>query len=431
MKATKVIALTAAVLMVLGMLAGCASTSDTSAQKGTTKLTFMDWESESMNDKIRATMQQFAIDNTGMQVDLMPAPLQDYGTKIQQMIAANAAPDVFMVGNDMAISYAAGGYTLDITPYTSKDEAFIKDFYPGSIDTFKYQGKQAGLPGLLNCYGIFYNKKLFTDKGVALPTKDWTYADMLAAADKLKDTANNQYGLYNMALDPFAMSNYAVSAGGKAFPDAVYPITKVTIDDKFKEGVNLFRDAIKNGSIPPTTYTATNLTAMFMEGKVPMMMYGQWAADELIRNAPEDLEWGFVPNPKVNDPSTTLDAVGWAISKSTKNPDAAYKLLKYIVSSTYSEVLPNNPVAPAAYMPASKGYYQKLKDTGHGDLADGLDQMLTAKNKVIVRFLDPWAGDANKFGTSYNEVLDGKADISALDTYVNNINDVIANATTK
>jgi len=395
-------------------------------------VTYMDWEGKEMMGSIEKAVAKFTEVNPGLKVINIPAPLQDYGTKLQQMIAANAAPDVFRVGNDMAISYGASGLAYDITEYCNNDAAFIGGFFPTSVETFQYNGKQMGLPALLNCYGVFYNKTLFADAGVAEPKAGWSYDDMFAAADKLKKADKGIFGLYNLSMDAFALSQYTASAGGKPFMDSFYPVSHVTMDPKMSEIVTKIQAAAKSGAIPPVGVDQGDIVSKFIAGEVPMMWYGQWVADQLIRTAP-DLQWGYAPNPTQNNDQfhTILDATGFSISATTPHPDEAWVLLKYVVGTAYNDVLPEFPVAPAAYVDASKTYFEKLKSTGHGDLADGLNVQLEAKNKLLVRFLDPWAGDANKFSADWTSILDGTKPLTDLDTYAQNINDVIANATVR
>lgn len=431
----KVIAFTAIAAMTVTSFAGCSnkggtgSTSSSLAPEGkgeVVNLTFLDWESAEMNKAIEASFDQFQAENPNIKVKLNPAPLQDYGIKIQEMIAAKQAPDAFMVGNDMVIKYGTEKLLLELNKYTDKDAGFLDKFYPGVLKSWQIDNKLVGLPGLMNTYGVFYNKKLLAAKNIPFPTKGWTYKEMLENAEKLKDPAQKMYGLYNATPDAFHMGVYAAAAGGPGFCDAIYPITKVQASPQFKEGVELFAEKIKSGAIPPKTFNADNLVGLFMQGKVPMMQYGQWAVDEITRNGPKDLEWGFVPNPTVTKQSTIYDAVGWAIPASTKYPEESYKLLKYIVTKTYEKILPSFPVAPTAYMDSAKPYYQKLKDLGHSDVAEGLDYMLTSPDKQPVRFLESWADKAGKFtDAAWNRIIEGKDPVSKLDEMVRNINDVI------
>lgn len=439
----KIITLMVTISILFSVFTACDSKTKTDQEKTTTEsvkteestaetkqetaaVSFMTWESPDMNDKIFNSLKKFEEENPDIKTNLIPTPQKDYGLKIREMLAAKQAPDIFMVGNDMALIFGKDELVLDLKPFVDKDNELASGFYPGVIENWYAGGKLYGLPGLLNCYGVFYNKKLFQDKSVPLPTKEWTYDQMFDAAEKLKNTEQKMYGLYNAAPDPFFLSVYAAAAEGAPFTDKIFPISKVEASDKFKEGIEKFAKYIKSGAVVPRGYNVDNLTGLFMQGKVPMMMYGQWAVDELIRNAPKDLEWGYAPNPGMTKQSVIYDAVGWSVSGSTKNPEATFKVLKYIDTKTYEAVLPATPVAPPAYQASAAPYYNKLKESGHGDVAETLDYILTSPDKQPVRFMDPWADKAWKFiNAGWDNIINGKTPVAEVDKMIKGINDVI------
>lgn len=434
-KIKKVVALGAMLTLALGTFAGCSSKSEsTNSSGGDSKnpvtVTFMTWESDAMNQKFLDSFKDFEAQNPNIKVKLVPSPLKDYGTKLKEMLAANQAPDIFYVGNDNVQSFGSQGVLYDWTSYANKEDNFLNNYYPGIVDNWKVDGKLYGLPGLMNTYGIFYNKKMFKDAGLAEPKQGWTYAEMLNDAKVLssKMTGKDKYGLnYGINFDPFMLSLYSVSSGEAPFSDGIIKASKVTISDKFKEGVQLFADGMQKGYIQSPTYSTDNLVATFMQGKVAMMQHGQWTADELIRNAPKDLEWGFAPNPTINTQTTIYDCVGFASSAKIKNPDAVWKVLKYIDTKTYEIVLPSTPVAPTAYQPSAKPYFDKLNEAGHKDLADSIDYMLKSPNKQPVRFQEVWADKAQKFiDAHWNKVLMGQENIDKLNDMAKGINDVIS-----
>ena len=55
-------------------------------------------------------------------------------------------------------------------------------------------GKIVGIPALVDNLALVYNKKLFDQAHVAYPTANWTWDDITAAAKKLTNPANKQFG---------------------------------------------------------------------------------------------------------------------------------------------------------------------------------------------------------------------------------------------
>ncbi|OXL85679.1 ABC transporter substrate-binding protein [Paenibacillus sp. SSG-1] len=416
--------------------AGSAGTSDSGGTSGSkssgkkVEVTMITWESKEMNDKIMAAMKQFEQENPDITVKLIPTPLDNYGVKVNGMLTAKKAPDIFMTGNDMLLDNASKGLLYDWTSQAEQDKEFMDGFYKGVVDSWHYDGKLVGLPGLLNTYGIFYNKKAFQDAGLTEPKIGWTYSDLFTAMEKLssKQGGVQQFGYY-APLDPFYLSLYSVSSGAAPFADSILNPTKVEISDKFVEGVEKYKTAIANGYMNPPTFDLTNVMSSFKQGKVPMTLQGQWVADDLIRTAPKDLQWGFVPMPVVNTQSEIYDAVGWCSPTTVKNPEAVWKVLKFLDSKMYEEVLPQTPVAPAAYQASSSAYFEALKTAGHADVGEGIDHILKSPDTQPVRFLSSWAGKANPFiEASWKNVLMGKAPISELNTMADKINKVISEA---
>src|SRR6478736_4930788 len=84
--------------------------------------------------------------------------------------AANAGDDARLAD--------AGGF-LDLT-----GQPFLKSFNQSVLDGTKYKGKNYTVPTGLSYYtGMFYNKKIFADNGITVPT---TWQELVAACEKLK-----------------------------------------------------------------------------------------------------------------------------------------------------------------------------------------------------------------------------------------------------
>lgn len=421
------------VVFAASVLAGCGSNKTNGSNtetNGTTgsdeiKLTMMTWEGKEMTAAIQEAVKKFEADNPGIKVEVLPSPLADYSTKINSMISINKAPDVFMSGNDTELISGKNGQLYDWTPQMEADKSFFDNFYPGIIPNWLVDGKLYGIPGLMNNYGIFYNKKMFKDAGLAEPKTGWTYDEMMEDAQKLSKKGE-MFGLYLQQMnDPFGLSNYAASAGDTPFADSITDAKKVTISPKMEEAVNLYRAGVASGSIAPFSQNTDNYANLFKEGKVPMLQAGQWYADDFIRNA-KDLEWGYAPSPIVDKPVATYDAIGFASPASIKNPEAVYKLIKFVATEMYEEVLPKFPVAPPTYQPSAKPYYEKLIEVGHPEMADAIDYMLKAEIKTPVRFMEQWSSKSQKFidGT-FKNVIDGKKPVEELKKMEENINSVI------
>ncbi|GGJ43295.1 ABC transporter substrate-binding protein [Deinococcus roseus] len=395
-----------------------------------TKVTIMTWEGNSTNQSIMNALSDFEKQNPDIDVELVNVPAGGYDQARNGLIQAKKLPDLFWVGNDQVLDYARQGILFDWSKYAAKEKALMARFAPGSIDNYKLDGKLYGLPSLMNTYGYFYNADLFKQAGVPLPKANWTYREFFDAARKLTVKDGNRtvrYGVYGPLNGIETLSQYSLSAGGVALADRILNTSKVTITPQMVEGAKMWSAAIKDGIVTPRTYPSDGMTEVFLSGKIPMLGAGQWLASGFLDSKP-NFKWGFAPMPIVKNKVHILDAVGIASPSYIKNPDAVWKVLKYLDTKAWEKVLVDAPVAPAAYVPASKPYYDKLKAAGVSSLASSVDAMVRAQSKVGVRFLAPaWSGKANDvIGAVYNDIISGNVDIqNGLDKMAADINTLI------
>lgn len=431
MRTWKTVGLAGAALLTAGMtlspeLAMAAVGKRTTAPVTVTLFT---WENPQTNHQIMLSMAKFERANPGIKVRLMPTPLQDYGTKLNGMIAAGQAPDIFELGNDMEQQMGAQGLMYNYMPMAKKTPGFLGHFFPGAVINWKENGALYGLPSLMNVYGIFYNKTLFAKAHLPLPKAGWTYQQMMNDAQKLSGTTAgvHQYGLYNPPDQPFNLGVYSVSAGGMPFANSITNATMVTAGPQFVQGLKLFQKYIKSGALTGPTFNNGNDESLFLEGKIPMWGAGQWNMEQMVgSSAPKGLKWGFAPNPIVKRASTIYDCVGWGSPKTIKDPAAVWKVIKYLDTTQYAQSLPGAPVAPPAYQPSSGPYYHVLIAAGQKSAVAAMNWMLHSPLKQPVRFLEPWANQANTFiGADWNNLLTGQAPLSTLKQMVVKINAVI------
>jgi multiple sugar transport system substrate-binding protein len=399
--------------------------------QGKTVVRIMTWEGQDTNDQIAAAMKPFEAKNPDISVEIVKVPGVGFDQTRNTMIAANQLPDLFWVGNDQLLEYGRKGILYDWTKQaTAKGDDFaLEQFAPGAVANYTLDGKLYGLPSLMNTYGYFYNADLFTAAKVPLPKVGWTYAQFFDAAKKL--TVKNgdsvtRYGVYDPRNDLFMLSQYAASQGGTMFQDKILEATKVTVSPQMIAGARAWAAAIKDGSVTPRAYPGDGLDKLFAAGKVPMLGAGQWLAKGFIEGK-LPFKWGFAPLPTGTKQVTIYDAVGIASPSYIKNPDAVWKVMKYLDTKAWEIVLPQSPVAPSAYVPSAKPYFDTLKKDGAASVAESVNAMLTMKDKEGVRFLSSWSGKAfDVINASYNDILSGKTDAkTGLEAIAAKVNEII------
>jgi raffinose/stachyose/melibiose transport system substrate-binding protein len=129
--------------------------------------------------------------------------------KLRVLAASKQLPDIyFSWAGDFSKKFVRGGLAKDLTADVTG--AWKDTFLPAALDAYTYGGKLYGVPITLDAKYMAYNKKLFADNGVAVPT---TLEELLAACDTFKAKGiepvafGNQYGWpaihYMTQLNPY------------------------------------------------------------------------------------------------------------------------------------------------------------------------------------------------------------------------------------
>jgi ABC-type glycerol-3-phosphate transport system substrate-binding protein len=379
----------------------------------------MTWEANPTNAAFDKTMKSFS-GSSGITVKREAAPNADYAQKLASLILAKKAPDFFWCTAAQGQNLAAEGLLYDwSSKLDSGDSLQASKFSPGSLDLWKTpDGKLAGLPTLANTYGFFYNAATFKKAGLAVPKAGWTWDDLFSDIKKLKAKDSSTTPLVTQwpLLDATeGVSAYSVANGGQPFVDSFVNTTKVTADSTFKAGAQRFVDAIAAKEMTNPDYDATNSMAAFSNGKVPLLFGGQWLNQMIGQNKPT-FDWGYAPWPTGTASSVQPIETNGVCSPSTiKNPDATWKTISYLETTGFNQSMKTVPVAPIAYTPGTKGYYEGLEAQG-GKAATSIEATakyeLAAKDKFLTSYLDPWAvKETDIETTSWNPMLEGKKSV--------------------
>jgi multiple sugar transport system substrate-binding protein len=116
-------------------------------------------------------------------VVLETVPQADFFKDLNAQVEAGTLPDVVRVSGLQVQQWLRQGAFLDLTDRVC--DANLDDFYPRTLEQFRWQHKFWGLPDTAAPELVFYNKAMFDAAGLAYPTDDWTFEDMRRAAIQL------------------------------------------------------------------------------------------------------------------------------------------------------------------------------------------------------------------------------------------------------
>jgi len=124
---------------------------------------------------------EFKAANPGVDIAVESYPDQPWQEKVKIYVAAKQLPDINKYWSFPGMFKPL----IDANLVQPLDKpAFDKlGYLPGALESNVYGGKLYGLPLTADCWVIYYNKKLFKDAGVSVPT---TIEELLASVPKFK-----------------------------------------------------------------------------------------------------------------------------------------------------------------------------------------------------------------------------------------------------
>jgi len=348
--------------------AGCAKKSR--ATTPTTRISLFVWVRPAEEAANRVLVKEFERSHPDLDVNLINESGPDAMRKLQVMIAAGDAPDVMSIHGAMFVPLAAKGALLDLDPLVKKDPAFnLPDFYPGLLRLCQWQGKLYSLPRYASVYILFYNKEMFDAAGVPYPKGSWTWDDFLAAAKRLTvKSANPADRRWGCAIDFWGARIYPwiwQNGGDVLSPDR----KRCVLNSPETMGALQFLVDLKSkwGVARPTQPGESRETReWFRDGKIAMLQSGAWDIQTFQES--KALRWEVAPLPRRKRQATLMGTENYGIAASTKHPEAAWELFKFLLSphsqQVMAEKLDKQPsrqsVANGPYLAAKVPYNRRV-----------------------------------------------------------------------
>ncbi|MCX6049480.1 MAG: sugar ABC transporter substrate-binding protein, partial [Chloroflexi bacterium] len=319
---------------------------------------------------------------------------EDYWTKLQTQVAGGTPPDVGIADYGRLLTYAKSGILLSLDDYLQVDKFSVEKMLPAAVAQYRWQegdfdsggkgGKMYGLPSDAQCQIIAYNKKMFDAAGVAYPTDDWTWDNLVEAGKTITKADQNIWGMQMISPGILTKGNFLFSAGGANHSD---DFKKSMLDAP--ESVEVFKwnwDLVYTHKIAPAP-GAQAQTNPFMSGQVAMVVDGVWWISDFA--AIKDFEWDialFPKHPKTGKLTTSLESDGWWIFKNTQNPDMAWNLMKFLVDENGQKRFSDlNYVIPSSYQDVATAWYNQ---TPPASRPKALENILQDSAKVDYTYFD-------------------------------------------
>lgn len=255
------------------------------------------------------------------------------------LIAANKAPDLIKSG-DIHVS-SSRDLLLDLTPYMERDEQEINsdDFFPATLESLKVDGALLAMPTSFNVGLLYYNKTLFDEAGVTYPSDDWSQDDFIKAGQALTKQENGKYSQWGCTTVLGWWGEWLVhvrQAGGDWMVDNLCALDS----PEAVNGLQFFFDKTTKGTYKFAPSSTDDALGGFAGG-LSAMEYGGHTGMWVAYNAVEGLDWDIasLPSGSAQKAGSEFAVEGYAISKDTKNPEAAWTFLKYFTGKEGAKLM--------------------------------------------------------------------------------------------
>jgi len=317
----------------------------TALAAGKTVVRYSTWLTHEEEAVEKEIVEAFNKTHPNIEIQLESCAYADYTSKLITQLSAGTAPDVINV-SELA-EWAAFGVLEDLAPYIAKEPGLLDVFFPKVVDFARYdgtvtgQGPLYGLPMNAGCYILFYNKDMFDRYGIPYPDSTWTFDTLVEVGAKFVEDRDgdgifDQFGL----IIPNVWNDVFVDMIMRGFGGTLWSENRKNCligTPAGLDAVQYIADLSNKNHIMPTFAERTATTEQFEMGNLAMVIHHTYANSIFHKRA--SFNWGIAPLPVGPSGQVGVPVMGHpiAIYANSKVKDAAFEVIKYLISKEVQE----------------------------------------------------------------------------------------------
>jgi multiple sugar transport system substrate-binding protein len=422
------------VLLVIVCLAG-ATVSQAAPQK--VKLTF--WDNNAgpeRNPLFQELIKRFEAKNPNIEVEFVGFPASSAKQKYDVAVAANDLPDCASMPQQWIGDYAGRKVLVPLDSYLKKwaEGKYIAASARSSVRSSAIDKKEYMIPYTGTLDTLWYRSDLLKKAGLEAPQ---TWDELFNDIEKFTDKANNRYGfsIRGGVGGPYPLQAILYAYSG--IPTYFTSKGKCTINDPkhvkiAKRFFGLYGKYTAQGDI---TNSFKEMTAAFDTGSACMILHNLGSYTQHLQTLGAG-KFAAAPLPKAISGKQVFVGgnafAGFSIFKTTKNKDAAWKLISFMASKdsqsywnqkigqmpTHAQVMDDQWVKDSQHIStiasamldkktivvASPIYLPEYASIMDQVVQPGM-QMVMSGQKTVEAFLNDWAHAMEKAKTQYDAVM--------------------------
>lgn len=284
--------------------------------------------------------KKYMDENPNVKIEFEALQDEPYKQKFKAYTASNSLPDIFMVWGQSAFfgPVMKGGYAAELNTADYADYKFVG----GTLDGYSMDGKLYGLPRNLDTMLLLYNKAMFDDNGLKVPT---TYSELLEVSKAFRAKGIAPVAMTGKDKWPLGIlyQDLVVKLSGnqRLVYDAIEGKTTFAAEPDLLKAAQMIQE-MADAKVFQDAFTASDYGAannLFAQEKAAMYYMGSWTmsmagdvnfSDHFKQNV------GAIYFPVIDGgKGTAADTLTWcgagyAVSAKSANKAEAVKLLNFL-----------------------------------------------------------------------------------------------------
>lgn len=290
----------------------------------------------------QTVIDNYMRENPHVTIEVEALAEEPHKNKLKAYMSSNEPIDITMVhfGAELA-TLATAGYISELDPEDYAGEEY--NFLPGVFEGFTFDGKLYGLPRNSDYMVIYYNKALFEEHNIEVPT---TIEELVDAAKAFREVGVEPISMFGKELWGMAVMYQNIAQRISGYQDIILDAArgqkKFSDEPSLLEAAELFQQMIEDG-IYNTAYMTMDYGAsqnLFTQGRAAMWYMGSWEAGMATNeNLPEEFRnnLGVLRFPALSDgKGLDTDLIAWngggyALVEASKNKEEAKNFFDYLM----------------------------------------------------------------------------------------------------
>ncbi len=351
----------------------------------------------------------FEAANPGIDVEIIGYPPNDEGfTKLNTAVQTGQGVDVLRLPSDRLLGFVAEDLIAPAEDYMT--EADLADYYPNVLDVVRLKDNKAmAWPLWVVPMGMYLNTDVFAERGVELPSKEWTFDEFVEVAKQLTFTRDNGEQVYGWSgfVDPGVVNTWPLFMNED-------PSVRPLVDGKFGlaspaaiAGIQRYADMALVHKITPPDFGSmadADVKGGFTNGQFAMVIDATGPAAQFKADG---VNYEIYPIPTVGENDmVTIGAVGLiavVAQDDEARVGAGMDLARYLTSAAVQEDVPITENTPV-------GFYLAPGARASVQVAPPLDQFIPFLPYMYVTpILKNWSAITRIVHPALQNVIFGEA----------------------